>query len=171
MLHSLDDIIPTGQWLGAETPVAIVCLCLPSIFALVKKGMDGGPRALFWPSRRLSSVQSHTDRVTMLRQASNDGYAFNNTNLYALPLRAPAISTASNPTASGGYASSDVSRKIAGVTEHDLGVIHVQTDINIEMRSTWADLIGVDVPGSDAPVKFSEHCCVRAMRIGLPFCP
>ena len=83
----------------------------------------------------------------MLRQASDDGYTFDNTHLYALPLRAPAISTASNATASGGYASSDGFHKTAGATEHEPGVIHVQTDINIEMRSTWADLIGVDVPG------------------------
>ena len=80
----------------------------------------------------------------MLRQASDDGYAFDNTHLY--PLRAPAMNTASNATASGGYASSDGSRKTPGATEHGLGVIHVQTDINVEMRSTWADLIGVDVP-------------------------
>ena len=83
----------------------------------------------------------------MLRQASDDGYGFDNSNLYALPLRPPAISTASTATASGGQSSSDGSRKTAGAIVHEPGVIHVQTDINIEMRSTWADLIGVDVPG------------------------
>ena len=83
----------------------------------------------------------------MLRQASDDGYAFDNTNLYALPLRAPGMSTVSNVTASGGHSSSDSSGKTAGAIVHEPGVIHVQTDINIEMRSTWVDLIGVDVPG------------------------
>ena len=145
MLHPLDDIIPAGKWLGVESPIAILCLCLPSICALVKKGMDDGPRALFRPARRLSSLQSHTDRVTMLHQASDDGYAFDNTNLYALPLRPPVISSASNATASGGYSSSDGSRKTAGVTVRDPRVIHVQTEINVELRPTWADLIGVDV--------------------------
>ena len=81
----------------------------------------------------------------MLRQASDDGYAFDNTNLYALALRAPGMSSASNATASGGHSSSDGSRKTAGVTVCHPGAIHVQTEINVEMRSTWAGLIGVDI--------------------------
>ena len=150
LIHTPGDIIPSGKWLSVESPIAIFCLCLPSIFALVKKGIDDGPRALFLPSRRPLSAHSYTDRVTMLRQASDDGTAFDNANLYALNLRPPAMSTASNATASnatasGGYLSSNGSRKTAGATVHDPGVIHIQTEINIEMRSTWGDLIGVDI--------------------------
>ena len=81
----------------------------------------------------------------MLRQASDDGDTFDNTNLYALPLRPPAISSASNATASGGYSSSDGSGKTAGVIVRDPRMIHVQTEINVEIRPTWADLIGVEI--------------------------
>ena len=81
----------------------------------------------------------------MLRQASDDGNAFDNNNVYALHLRQPAMNTASNATASGGHSSSDGSRKITAATVHDPNVIHIQTEINIEMRSTWGDLIGVDI--------------------------
>lgn len=125
--------------------MAILCLCLPSIFALIKKGIDDGPRALFWPPRRPLSMQSHTDRVTMLRQASDDGDGFDSTNLYALPTRTPGISAASNATASSAYSSPGGSRKTAGVTLADPNVIHVQTEISVETRPTWGNLIGVDI--------------------------
>lgn len=107
--------------------------------------MDEGPRALFFLSRRPLSLQSQNDRVTILRQASNDGDAIDNTNVYALPQTGPGMSTASNATASGRYASSDGSHKTPAVTLHDPNVIHVQTEISVETRSTWVDLIGVDV--------------------------
>ena len=145
LIHTLGDLVPSGKWLSVESPIAIFCLCLPSIFALVKKGVDDGPRALFLPSQRPLSVHSYTDRVTMLRQASDDGNAFDSTHLYALNLRQPAMSTASNATASGGHLSSDGSRKTAGVTVDDPNVIHIQTEINIETRSTWGDLLGVNI--------------------------
>ena len=141
-LNTLDDVIPGGKWLSVESPIAIFCLCLPSIFALVKKGIDDGPRVLFYLPRRSSSLQSHNDRVTILRQPSNDGD--DNTNLYALPLRGPGMSTASNAMASG-YPYSDGSHKTAAVTLHDPNVIHVQTEISVETRSTWVDLVGVDI--------------------------
>lgn len=144
-LHTPDDVIPGGKWLGVESPIAIFCLCLPSIFALVKKGIDDGPPAIFLLSRRRLSVQSHTDRVTILRQASDDGDMIDDRNLYALPRRAPGMSAASNATAFGEYSSSDASRKTVGVTVHDPHVIHVQTEISVETRSTWVDLIGVDI--------------------------
>lgn len=131
--------------MSVESPIAIFCLCLPSIFALVKKGIDEGPRAIFLLSQRPLSVQSHADRMTILRQASDDGDRTDDTNLYALPLRVPGTSAAFNATASGEYSSSDGSRKTVGVTGHDPNVIHVQTEISVETRSTWVDLIGVDL--------------------------
>ena len=90
-------------------------------------------------------MQSHTDRVTMLRQASDDGDTIDNTNLYALPQRGPGMCGASKATASGEYSSSGGSRRTVGVTIHDPHVIHVQTEISVETRSTWVDLIGVDI--------------------------
>ena len=81
----------------------------------------------------------------MLRQASDDGETFDNTNLYALPLRRPGMTTASNATASGEYSSWDGSRKTAGVTVRDPNRIHVQTEISVETRENWVDLIGVDI--------------------------
>lgn len=145
LLHTVGDVIPGGKWLGVESPIAIFCLCLPSIFALVKKGIDEGPRAILLLSRRPLSVQSHTDRMMILRQASDDGDRTDDTNLYSLPLRATGMSAAFNATASGEYSSPDGSRKTVGVTVHEPNVIHVQTEISVETRSTWVDLIGVDI--------------------------
>ena len=144
LLHTLDDVVAGGKWLAVESPLAIFCLCLPSIFALVKRGIDDGPRGLF-PFTRPLSVQSYADRVTMLRQASDDGGVFDNTNLYALAPRAPGLGVASNTTASGGKSSSDGSNKTTTVTVRDPNVIHIQTEISVETRSTWGDLLGVDI--------------------------
>ena len=90
-------------------------------------------------------MESHTDRVTILRQASDDGDAFDNTDTYALAMSAPGMSTASNATASGKHSSSDGSHKTGRVMVRDPNVIHVQTEISVETRSTWFDLIGVNV--------------------------
>lgn len=82
----------------------------------------------------------------MLRQASDDGDAFDSTNLYALPLGTPVISAAPHATASRAYSSSGGSRsKNAGMTVSDPNVIHVQTEISVETRPTWVDLIGVNI--------------------------
>ena len=38
--------MPTSYWLAVEAPISVLSICLPSIFALVKRGVEHGPYSL-----------------------------------------------------------------------------------------------------------------------------
>ncbi|MCJ1396737.1 hypothetical protein MMC18_009629, partial [Xylographa bjoerkii] len=138
------DIIPGGKWLAVESPIAIFSLCLPSIFALVKRGISGGPRALF-PSRRAFDLASNTDRTGMLHASATDVGTFH--SMYNVPRgrtsREDGIATNYHAMAVGEVAA-DGSLKARPASLRD-SVIHVRTDISIVTQPAWVDLTGVNI--------------------------
>ena len=46
MSMSTDNVVPIIYWLSVEAPISIVNICLPSIFFLIKRGVQYGPYSL-----------------------------------------------------------------------------------------------------------------------------
>ena len=66
-----DNTVSILYWLTVETPISIVSICLPTIFFLVKRGIDHGPRSLF-TARNFQSPPSTMARSLVRTNATKD---------------------------------------------------------------------------------------------------
>ena len=63
--------MPTSYWLAVEAPISVLSICLPSIFALLKRGVEHGPYFLI-TSRNVPV--SHSDKIS----GNHNRRAYNN---------------------------------------------------------------------------------------------
>ena len=71
LLATTDNTVSILYWLTVETPISIVSICLPTIFFLVKRGIDHGPRSLF-TARNFQSRPSAMGRSLIGTNAAKD---------------------------------------------------------------------------------------------------
>lgn len=119
----------------AESPVAILSLSLPAIYALVRKGMKDGPHALFRSRQTVSNIGG----TMILRRGSTSMEPLKDDS--SLPKHK--VSAEYHAIAFGEPAL-DSSRKKGWIGTSDRG-IYVQTEIKIETEPKWLELTGVDV--------------------------
>ena len=72
--NAADNVIPIIYWLSVEAPISILSICLPSIFFLVKRGIQGGPYALLSSRERplTSKITNHTWKLSTAHSLPSD---------------------------------------------------------------------------------------------------
>ncbi|TEY78488.1 hypothetical protein BOTCAL_0048g00140 [Botryotinia calthae] len=128
------NIVTPVYWLGAEGPVSLVSICLPSIFFFARRAMREGPSSLFNThtnsGARLMSATRESERLAThqevygncsieLKQSSNLG---SHQNMPDLADRRNYQAMAVKGSASSTYSSDEVG-------------IHVKKEVNVSNRS------------------------------------
>lgn len=62
ILHMIDQVVPIMNWLIVEPSISILSICLPSIFSLMKRGIEHGPGALFTSKNATELYSGRTPR-------------------------------------------------------------------------------------------------------------
>lgn len=120
-----------GYWWIIECPVEITSACLPSIFTLVKRGVQHGPRALF------NNTMTHTTKSTQTNRSW--------TGLTSRERTKPSYLGADsneelNYLRNGGYSAKAFNNTVLEEPENDIetgaSAIHVRKDIDVSRIDT-----------------------------------
>lgn len=58
-----DASIPSVYWMGAQSPISVISICLPNMSVLFKRLMNDGPKSIFSlasPSSSFALLRNHT---------------------------------------------------------------------------------------------------------------